>query len=319
MSLKILGAGMAHPTYALTNAELSEMVDTNDEWITTRTGIKSRYITTTGPMLNFSVAAARKALQESKLEPHELDLIICTTIQGDYITPSLACEVQLNLGAVCPAFDINAACTGFIYALDVAKSYFDSGRAKNILIVSSEQMTKFVNWKDRETCVLFGDGSGAVVVTKGEDLKAIKITAKGDKDLLYIPGCAGSSPFMKDIGKEQGSYLHMQGKEVFKFAVHSMCDDITDVLKEAGLGIEDITTVIPHQANIRIINSAAAKLGIREDQLVIGVDKYGNTSSSSIPMLLGELIEFGDIKEGDIIVLSAFGGGLTSGACVLKI
>jgi 3-oxoacyl-[acyl-carrier-protein] synthase-3 len=244
-------------------------------------------------------------------------LIICSTIQGDNITPALSCEIQHELGASCPAFDVNAACTGFIYALDIAKSYFDAGRSKNILIVSAEQMSKLINWQDRSTCVLFGDGAGAVVVTKGSNLKAIKVTAKGNSDLLEISGLTGNNPYWE--GEKPDLFLHMKGKEVFKFAVNSMCNDIIDVLAESGRGIEDVTKVIPHQANIRIIRSAADKLGLRDDQLAVNVDRYGNTSSASVPILLGELMESGELKEGDIIVLSAFGGGLTSGACIIEV
>ena len=178
-------------------------------------------------------------------------------------------------------------------------------------------MSKLINWQDRSTCVLFGDGAGAVVVTKGSNLKAIKVTAKGDSDPLVIPGLTGNNPYWE--GENPDSFLHMKGKEVFKFAVNSMCNDIIDVLAESGRGIEDVTKVIPHQANIRIIRSAADKLGLRDDQLAVNVDRYGNTSSASVPILLGELMESGELKEGDIIVLSAFGGGLTSGACIIEV
>ena len=240
------------------------------------------------------MSAVKTAMLKSGLNPEDLDLIICSTLQGDNITPALSCEIQRELGASCPAFDINAACTGFIYALDIAKAYFDSGHAKNILIVAAEQMSKLVNWQDRETCVLFGDGAGAVVVAKGSGLKAIKINARGDSNLLVIPGLTGNSPFWE--GEMNDPYLRMKGKEVFKFAVNSMCGDLTDVLEAAGIGIEDVKKVVPHQANIRIIQSAAEKLGLREDQLIVGVDRYGNTSSASIPILLGELMESGDLE-----------------------
>jgi len=317
MSLKILGAGKAHPSFSLSNSVLSGMVDTSDQWISTRTGIRRRFINTTETLLDICMAAATAAMEISGVKPRDLDLIICPTIQGDNIIPALSCEIQRELGASCPAFDINAACTGFVYALDVAKSYFDAGRANYMLIVAADQMSKFINWQDRETCVLFGDGAGAVVLAKGSNLKAIKITAKGDSSLLAIPGSTGNSPFWQ--GGSPPSYLHMKGKEVFKFAVNSMCRDITDVLEEVGMDIGYVAKVIPHQANIRIIQSAAEKLGLRDDQLVTGVDRYGNTSSASIPILLGELLESGELKEGDIVVLSAFGGGLTSGACIMEI
>jgi len=317
MSLKIIGAGKAHPAFILTNSALSEIVDTSDEWITTRTGIKERFIATKETLLEIALRAARGALIQSGVDPLDIDLIICSTIQGDYITPALACQIQKETGAECPAFDINAACTGFIYALDVAKSYFDAGRASNILIVSAEQMSKLLNWKDRETCVLFGDGAGAVVVTKGTGLRAIKITAKGDDKLLTIPGTAGNSPYRSGI--HEGSFLHMQGKEVFKFAVNAMCRDIADVLERANLTMKEVKKVIPHQANMRIIKAASERFGITDEQLALGIDRYGNTSSASIAILLGELMESGELSEGDIIVLSAFGGGLTSGACIIEI
>lgn len=317
MSFKIIGAGKAHPGFVLTNEALSGIVDTSDEWISTRTGIKSRFVSTKETLLEMSLEAVREALDRSGVEARDLDLIICTTIQGDYITPSLACQIQKEIGAACPAFDLNAACTGFIYALDVAKSYFDSGRARIILIVSAEQMSKFVNWEDRETCVLFGDGAGAVVARRGTGLLAIKVTASGDDKLLAIPGMYGNNPYWE--GGRKDPFLHMQGREVFKFAVSVMCRDIADVLETSRLSINDVKKVIPHQANLRIIRHAAEKLGIRDEQIVLGIDRYGNTSSASIPILLGEIMGSGEIGKGDIVVLSAFGGGLSSGACIMEI
>lgn len=317
MSLKILGAGSAHPAFALSNAALSEIVDTSDEWITTRTGIRSRYVSTGETLLELAASAAKEALRSAGVAAEELDLIICSTIQGDFITPALACLVQREIGARCPAFDVNAACTGFIYALDIAKSYFDAGRAEKILIVSAEQMSKVTNWKDRETCVLFGDGAGAALVGKGDGLKSIRITAKGDDKLLYIAGTSGNNPYSDQ--ESEPSFLHMLGSEVFKFAVTAMCRDINEVLEDAAMTMTDIKMVIPHQANLRIIRSAADKLSIRDDQIALGIDRYGNTSSASIPLLLAELMGEGRLAPGDHIVLSAFGGGLTSGACIIEI
>jgi len=317
MSLKITGTGKACPEFILTNSDLTELVDTSDEWITSRTGIKTRYISTDETLLDIAVKAAKEALMRSGIEPGDLDLIICSTMQGDFITPSLACQIQKEIGAECPAFDMNGACTGFIYAIDVAKSYFDAGRAINILIVAAEQMSKLLDWKDRETCVLFGDGAGAAVFSKGTGLLAIKITAKGDDKLLTIPGTSGNSPFW--TGSREDSFLHMQGKEVFKFAVNAMCRDIEDALDQAGITMKEVKKVIPHQANMRIIKAASERFGITDDQLAVGIDRYGNTSSASIPILLCELMESGELREGDIVVLSAFGGGLTSGACIIKI
>lgn len=317
MSFQIIGTGRAHPKYVLSNDALTKMVETSDEWITTRTGIKNRYISTDETLLDLSVAAAKDAILASGKNADDLDLIICSTVLGDYVTPSLACLVQKEIGATCPAFDLNAACSGFLYALNVAAAFFDSGRATNILIVSAEMMSKHLDWTDRETCVLFGDGAGAVVLTKGNGLRAIKITAQGDDKLLTIGSNGGASPF--STLEKKPTYLHMQGSEVFKFAVTSMCRDITAVLGEAGLEADQITKVIPHQANQRIIKSACDRLSLREDQVVSGIDRYGNTSSASIPILLSELFENGTLHKGDLVVFSAFGGGLTTGACVIEI
>ena len=317
MSFITPGSGKGLPELSVTNSNLSELVDSSDECIITRTGIKSRYICTNEMMFDLSFKAAQDALENSGIKACELDLIICSTVQSDYVTPSLSCLIQGGLGANCPAFDINAACTGFIYALDVAAAYFDSGRARNILIVSSEIMSKHVDWTDRATCVLFGDGAGAVVLTKGNGLLSIKISSQGDDKLLTIGGSIGASPFAEK--REESKFIKMQGSEVFKFAVTSMCRDINEVVEKAGLKIEDIKRVIPHQANLRIINSAAEKLKLREEQMVRGIYKYGNTSSASIPIMLSELFEINVLENGDITVLSAFGGGLTSGACAIEI
>lgn len=317
MSFQIIGTGYSHPKYVLTNDELSTMVDTSDEWITTRTGIKSRYIATDETLLDLAVDAARQAVEKSGCKPEEIDLILCSTVQGDCKTPSLACMVQRELGAKCPAMDINAACAGFLYSLDVAAAYMDAGRTKNILVVSAEMMSRHADWTDRATCVLFGDGAGAVMLTKGTGLKAIRITAKGDdRDLLVIGGDKGNSPFQKTTLPPP--FLKMAGSEVFRFAVVSMCRDIKKVLAQAGMTVDQLTYVLPHQANMRIIHSAAERLGLRDDQIVSSIARYGNTSSSSIPILLGEMVEQGKIKRGDLLALSAFGGGLTTGACIIE-
>lgn len=267
--------------------------------------------------LIWAAKAAGEAISNAKVLPSEIDLIIATTIGGEYLTPSLACVIQKRIGAVCPAFDINAACTGFIYALNTAKAYFDSAMAKKILIVSAEMMSSYVDWKDRSSCVLFGDGSGAVLLEKGNNLLEITVSATGDEDLLKIGGMKGNNPF--STKQAESPFLQMNGKDVFKFAVSSMCNDIGLVLEKAGLTMNDIKKVIPHQANMRIINFAKEKLGIPDDKIVSAIDRFGNTSSASIPILLAELIENKELKTGDLVVLAAFGGGLTNGACIIKI
>lgn len=316
MSFQIIGTGRSVPEYVLDNNTLSTMVETSDEWITTRTGIKTRHICTSESLLDLAAGASRQALERAGISADALDLILCTTVQGEYATPSLSCLVQREIGAGCPAFDLNAACTGFLYALDTAAAYLDSGRARNILIVSAEMMSRLIDWSDRATCVLFGDGAGAVVLTSGEGLLACRLAAKGDDRLLAIGGNAGNSPFYKN--EAPAPYLHMAGGEVFKFAVTSMCGGVRDALADAGLSIDDVHMVIAHQANMRILKAAQERLGLADEQVASALDHYGNTSSASIPILLSELAESGRIHSGDILVLSAFGGGLTSGACVIK-
>ena len=245
----------------------------------------------------------------------EIDLIICSTIRADTITPSMACILQERLGATCSAFDVNAACSGFIYAMDIAIGYFERGKAKNILIVSAEAMSKLVDWSDRATCVLFGDGAGAVVLSAGEDLLSIKTTAAGS-DLLLIPHVEGNSPFSDP--SESKPFLTMKGQEVFKFAVNAICNDLKDVIQEAGLQESDIDHVFLHQANQRITNTAKKSLKIDSDKYHENIDRFGNTSSATIPVMLDEINKAGKLKTGDLLAMSAFGGGLTTGACVVR-
>lgn len=317
MSFRIIGTGRALPKLAVSNNCLSSFLDTTHEWIQSRTGIENRYCLSDETLLTLATKAAKSALENAKVAPSELDYIICTTIGAEYLTPSLACLVQRDIGASCPAVDLNAACTGFIYALDLAAAYFKAKKARHILIVSAEMMSHYVNWQDRGTCVLFGDGAGAVLLQKGKGLLSIKLTAKGDDTLLAIGRPAGNSPFYKLQGTNR--FLEMAGKDVFKFAVSSMCRDLRDVLAMAGLTVDNISKVIPHQANLRIITAAKEKLGLAQEQLLCGIAQYGNTSSASIPILLSEYMEKGDLRRKDIIALAAFGGGLTSGACIIQL
>lgn len=316
MSFNIIGTGSCYPHRIVTNDDLSKMVDTNDEWISTRTGVKERRICTEESVTELATNAAKNALIDAKIDIDDVDLIICATIRGDYATPSLACMVQREIGAKCPAFDVNAACTGFIYALDVASVYFESNRVKKVLVIAADAMSKFVDWSDRATCVLFGDGAGAVVLSKGEGLLSIKLTAKGNSDLLHIKNAPGNSPFSNNI--KEDSYVAMNGQEVYKFAISAIVNDITDVIKEAGIEEDDIDFVLPHQANMRIIEGASHRLRIPKEKYYTNLERFGNTSAASIPILLDELNKDKKIKKDNILVLSAFGGGLTTGACVLR-
>ena len=317
MSFQILGTGSAHPVCSQTNDDLSVFLDTSDEWISTRTGIKSRYVCTTETISDLAVQAGRAALQNAGITPEELDLILCSTIRGDYITPALACIVQKSLGATCPAFDINAACSGFVYALDVADGYFVRKRVKKVLVVAAEEMSKLLDWKDRRTCVLFGDAAGAAVLGEGEGLRSIRITTTGNSDALRIPHVRGSSPFDKTQAESAESFLYMDGQEVYKFAVAAMCNDVRIVLEEAGFTEEDVDYVLPHQANLRIIETAKKKLNIPAEKFHVNISRYGNTSSAGVAILMDEMHRAGKFHPGDVLVLSTFGGGLTTGACTL--
>ncbi len=317
MGFQIVGTGRAVPEYILTNEEVAKLVDTTDEWITTRTGIKTRFVSTHETITDLSADAAKKALVKAGIDAKELDLIICSTVMAEHASPSLSCLVQKEIGATCPAFDINAACSGFVYGLDIADSYITAGKAETVLVIGAEMMTRHVDWEDRASCVLFGDGAGAVILKKGEGLKAIHLTAKGDDKLLSIGSTFCQSPFSKQPILDP--CFKMNGGEVFKFAVGASLKDVKHVMREAGITSDDIKMVIPHQANLRIFQVIKEKLGLPDERVASGIDHYGNTSSASIPLMLDELIENGRLVPGDIIVMTAFGGGLTSGACVIEL
>ncbi|MCQ4022005.1 MULTISPECIES: beta-ketoacyl-ACP synthase III [unclassified Ruminococcus] len=316
MSFSILGTGRAVPEHIVSNDDLSMMVETNDEWIRTRTGIHNRRVITTETMTELCVTAANQALDNAGITAKDLDLIICATMKGMYITPSEACVIQKEIGASCPAFDLNAACSGFIYSLDVADGFFARGKVKHALIVAFDNLSNMVDWTDRSTCVLFGDGGGAVVLGEGDGLKSIHLTANGNTDVLFAPRGELISPF--DTHKGDKPVLHMAGQDVYKFAVTNMIRGIRKVIKDAGLEQTEINYMIPHQANIRIIDAAASKLDIPRENFVVNVGEYGNTSAGSIPICLDEINKQGKLKKGDYIVMCAFGAGLTTGSCVIQ-
>lgn len=314
MSLRIAGTGRALPEKAVSNADLSTYLDTNDEWITTKSGIKSRMVCTHESLTDLAEAAGLSALGEAGVETSDIDLIICATINGDLSTPSLACTVAERLGIKRPAFDVNAACTGFIYALDVAEAYINTGKANNILLVCAEMMSKHVDWTDRSTCVLFGDGAGACVLTKGNALKYIRLSADGNSELLYRKTGRGNNPFVSD---DKNGFLRMRGQDVFKFAVHTAEKEAKLAMSELNRTPEDIDYFILHQANLRIIESARARLKQPQSKFPVNISKYGNMSSASIPILLDEMLEKGEIKTGDSLLLVSFGAGMTAGVCIL--
>ncbi|KAI4453247.1 polyketide synthase-related [Holotrichia oblita] len=294
------------PATQITNDQLAEFIDTSNEWISTRTGILSRHIATEETLLDLAYGAAVKALEMADVKSEELDTIICTTVAGDYITPSMACLLNKRLGAPCRSFDLNAACSGFIYALEVAQVYIESGMANKILIVSAEGMSRLLNWEDRSTCVLFGDAAGAVVVGTGNDLLSVLTTAKGDESLLNIPGVSGNSPF--DKVEKSESCLYMNGKEVYKFAIASICKDLEKVIHDAGISQDEVDYVLLHQANMRIIAGAQKRLSIPHEKYLANISHCGNTSSASIPVLLDEETRTGRFKKG--IEYPVFQGGM---------
>ncbi len=320
MSFSILGTGSKSPSLEKTNNDLSKIMDTSDEWIVSRTGIRSRMVLGKETVTDIAVASALEALVNSGLTANDLDLIICATVKGEYVTPSMACQVQSAIGAECPAFDINAACSGFVYAFDVAEGYFARNPDSKILVIGAEHLSNLVNWKDRSTAVIFADGAGAVVLGKatGRGMMASTITAKGNTEFLYAKSKLGNSPYYESEQKETDEYLHMDGQNVFKFAVSSMWKDMKTVVKQAGIEFEDITYVLPHQANLRIIDYAVSKLPIPEEKYLLNIGHRGNMSAAAIPVLLDEYNKKGKFKRGDFLLMTVFGAGLTSAACIIE-
>lgn len=316
MSFKILGTGHFVPERVVTNDELSTIVDTSDEWITQRVGVKERRICTNETADELAFRAAQEALNMSNTKPEELDMILCATISGDDASPSMACTVQNMLGASCPSMDISAACSGFIYMLDTAAGFFARKKVKKMLVIGGERISRILDWTDRNTCVIFGDGAGAAVLGEGDAYLSSKLVARGGDSVIKIPHFGGMSPFYTN--ELLKPYVFMNGQETFKFAVNAMVCDLADVIRDAGLQQSDIAWVIPHQANIRIIDAASRKLDIPADRFGKNIEKYGNTSAASIPILLDELNREGRFKDGDYLALCSFGGGLSSAACIIR-
>ncbi len=320
---KMIGFGLYTPKNLVENEKLQEFLETSDEWIRTRTGIERRYISLDENTSDLAVEASKKALSQAGLSAEDIDLIIVATVTPDNFTPSTACIVQDKLGAKNAwAFDINAACTGFIYALKLGRSLIRSGEANNALIIGAETLSKALNWEDRGSCVLFGDGAGATVLTSTEEdcgIKCVNVKSDGSKgDSLVIQGLPLNSPFKE--GKEVSeNYINMNGREIFKFATKVMEESIVEILEKENIKIEDIAAIIPHQANLRIIDYVVKRLEIPREKFITNLQNYGNTSGASIPIALCESIDEGNLKKGDNIIMVGFGGGLTWGAALIKL
>lgn len=320
-NIEIAGVGAYLPSLIVTNDKLAEFVDTNDEWISERTGIRERRISQTEDTSDIASKAAIKALERSGIKPEELDLIIVATISPDMFIPSVACLVQSKIGAEKAAcFDISVACSGFVYGLEIAKGMMLSMNYKNALVIGAEVLSKVMDWEDRSTCVLFGDGSGAAVLKKGNKNGLIKsyLKAEGEKwESLTIGAADFDTPFSKEkILKDR--IIKMNGREVFKFATKAIEDGIKKILEDTGVSLDEIKYIVPHQANSRIISSAAKRLGIEKEKFFVNLDKVGNTSSATVPIALNEMYEKGLLESGDKIILVAFGGGLTYGAALIE-
>ena len=319
----IIGTGSYLPENIVTNDDMAKLVETSDEWISSRTGIKQRHISTGENTSDLAYEAGRRALIKANINASDLDLIICATITPDSVMPSVACMIQDRLGAIkAAAFDLTAACTGLVYATGVAASFIESGMYRKILVIGAETLSKALDWTDRSTCVLFGDGAGALVLTATEDkkgIRAVHLASDGSKqDYLTLTALELTNPFIK---KSEGSYLPfitMKGQEVFKYAVRSIVDLIKTVLAKADVKEDDIKYIVAHQANYRIIEHAAKSSGIPLDKFYVNVDRYGNTSGATIGIALDEMVQKNLLHEGDKIVLVGFGGGMTSGAILVE-
>lgn len=321
---RITGTGSYAPERVLNNFELEKMVDTSDKWITERTGIKERRIAKVSEAASdLGVEASKRALQSAGIKPKKIDMIIVATVTGDMPVPSTASFIQSKLGAKdAAAFDLNAACSGFLYGLSVADSFVRAGEFKKILLVGTEVLSKFTDWEDRSTCILFGDAAAAVVIEateKDRGIMSIHLYSNGNLwDLLYLPGGGSRYPPSKETLKERVHYIKMKGNETFKIAVRTLEKLVRDTLKANKLNPSDLSLLIPHQANLRIIQATAKRLNLSMDKVVVNLNKYGNTSSASVPMALDEAVRTGRIRQNDYILLEAFGGGHTWASALIK-
>ena len=320
----IIGMGHAYPEGILTNADLEKIVDTSDEWITSRTGIKQRHKAAENEYTSqFGTAAAKQALERAGLKPEDIDLIVCATTTPDQIMPSTGALIQAQIGAVNAAgMDVFAACSGFLYGLTMVESMVRTGQINYALVIGAEVLTKYVDYTDRGTCVIFGDGAGAAVigaVPEGKGILATKIKSDGRyEEQLYAPGGGTKLGTTHETIDNRMHFFKMKGNELFKVAVRSMADISAEMVEKAGYTVDDVDLVIPHQANQRITDAVASRLGVPEEKVYSNIAEHGNTSSASIPIAIDECIESGKIKEGSLVLLTAFGGGVTWGGTVIR-
>jgi 3-oxoacyl-[acyl-carrier-protein] synthase-3 len=320
----ITGTGMSVPDRVMTNKDLEKIVDTTDEWIRTRTGIRERRIAGEGEKVSdFCYRASVAAMEAAGVEPEEIGLIIVATVTPDHPIPSTACILQHRLGCrKAAAFDMQAGCSGFIYAQSVAKQFVVSGRTKHVLVVGAELLSKFLNWEDRTTCVIFADGAGAIIMSEGELPRGVlssEMRSDGDMaDFITLPGGGSAHPPTEQTVRDKMHYIQIRGNETFKMAVRSIEGVCREVLKKADLTPDDVNWFIPHQANQRIISAVGKLLGITDGRCYVNLDRFGNTSAASIPIALDEVVRDGKVKPGDIVLMGAFGAGLTWAASVVR-
>ncbi len=318
MAFRILGTGSALPDRVVTNDELSAFLDTSDEWIFSRTGIKERRVCSDETLDDLAEAAASRALEAAGVAAAQIDLLVCATSTADHLMPAEACAVAQRLGIRCAAFDVSAACAGFVLALDVADGYIARGRAQHALVVACEQMSRVLDWADRSTCVLFGDGAAAAVLGPCAEKNplATRFSTAPEVGTLEVAGVAGTSPFL--AGARPASVLRMDGRRVFRFGVAAICDEVEALASEAGVRIGDIDHFVFHQANERILAAAVKRLGIEDTRVARTLRETGNISSACIPLALDRLARSGKLGPGDLIAMVGFGAGLDIGACLLR-
>lgn len=314
--MKISGTGSALPKQVVTNDMLAQFLDTSDEWIKTRTGVSSRFVISDEKLEDLASKAAQKALEDAGIKAEELDFIICSNVVNEYITPQLSCIIQGAIGASCPCIDINCACAGFIHAVEMAEAFYKAGKVRNVLIVCAEEPTRMTDWSDRRTCVLFGDGAGAAVLTPGDNIKSVKLSASSATEKLWQYRTLQPTPYITK--EEMDVPLQMKGQDVFKFAVTAASKDITRALNDSQIEASDVDYYLLHQANIRIINAIQNYLEQPAEKFPTNVENHGNSSSSCCPILLDECNRKGMFKKGDKIAMSAFGAGFVSGALVME-
>ena len=314
--MKILGTGSALPHRIVTNDDLSRFLDTTDEWIYPRTGIKTRHVISDERLEDLGKEAAIKALEDAGCKPEDVDLFLCSNVSNEYLTPGLSCIIAQHIGLRCPCIDINCACPGFIYAMDIAQTYFLAGKVKHILVVCAEEPTRMADWADRSTCVLFGDGAGAVVFGEGDGVKATRICGHPDMDKIWQYRVMEPTPYVTK--SETSVPLQMNGREVFRFAITTALKDIRAVLDMCGETVRTVDYFMIHQANMRIVDGIRERLGVPEEKFPANIRDHGNSSSASCPILLDECHRKGMFKPGDKLIFSAFGAGLLSAAALVE-